>query len=198
MKVASVILAGGEGRRIGGNKPQRLLGNQRLIDRAEILARRWSAEVAIAVRETGEAAGTSLEPILDQPGIEGPLGGLASALRFADGVSCDTVLTIPADMPFLPSDLLDRLHSGKGNDAVALARSGGRLHPVCGLWSTRVLAEVPDYVAAGNSSLRGLAETVGYVAVDWPVDPLDPFFNINSLQDLAVAERLRALTEAGT
>ena len=198
MNIAAVILAGGEGRRIGGNKPQKVLGNQRLIDRAEILARRWSAKVAIAVREIGQAAGTSVVPILDQQGIEGPLGDLASALRFAKGVSCDAILTIPADMPFLPSDLLDRLDSGKGNGAVALASSGGHLHPVCGLWSTRVLEDVPRYAADAKRSLIGFAEAVGYVAVDWPVDPFDPFFNINSARDLAVAERLRVLTEAGT
>jgi molybdopterin-guanine dinucleotide biosynthesis protein A len=48
---------------------------------------------------------------------------------------------------------------------------------------------MPEYLASGRRSLRGLAETVGYVAVDWPTDPEDPFFNINTSADLVEAER---------
>jgi molybdopterin-guanine dinucleotide biosynthesis protein A len=166
-----VILAGGEGRRIGGHKPLRLLGGETLLDRALKRARDWSDDVLVATGAT------------DMPGIEGPLGGVAAAL-----VSGGDVLTIPCDMPFLPDDLAERL--GAPRAAAAIAMSAGRLHPVCALWRARARLGLADYAASGRRSLRGFAEAVGYEAVAWEADPIDPFFNVNDEEDLARAEAL--------
>jgi molybdopterin-guanine dinucleotide biosynthesis protein A len=181
MKPAVVILAGGEGSRIGGSKPMRRLGGRTLLDRAIDLAREWSDEVAIAVRTDGQVGETGVARLLDPPGLEGPLGGLASALRLRR----ETILTIPCDSPFLPNDLPKRLAAALPGFAAALARSGGRVHPVCGLWRADALAQVRAYAASGRRSLIGFAEMIGYTAVDWPEEP---FFNINSAADLAEAE----------
>jgi molybdopterin-guanine dinucleotide biosynthesis protein A len=166
-----VILAGGEGRRIGGGKPQRILGGRTLLDRALGIARQWSADVEVADGST------------DALGIEGPLGGVAGALgRGGD------IITIPCDMPFLPEDLPERLCATGA--AAALAQSGGRLHPVCALWRARAADGLAAYAASGRRSLHGFAEAIGYEAVTWPTDPIDPFFNINDADDLARAEAL--------
>ncbi|MEA3012089.1 MAG: molybdenum cofactor guanylyltransferase [Sphingomonadales bacterium] len=169
-----VILAGGEGRRIGGGKPMRRLAGETLIDRALRRARTWSDEVLVAAREGGD--------LEDDPEVEGPLGGVAAALALGGDV-----LTIPCDMPFLPDDLPARLASGK---AAALAASGGHLHPVCALWTAEAATGLPAYLATGRRSLKGFAEAVGYEAAEWPVEPYDPFFNINDEADLARAEAL--------
>jgi len=173
-----VILAGGEGRRIGGDKPARLLGGETLIERAVGIALGWSGDVHIA----GEPA-MGLPVIRDDPAIQGPLGGVAAALRLGRDV-----LTIPCDMPFLPDDLPARL--GDGAQAAAIAESGGRLHPVCALWRARAALGLADYVATGRRSLRGFAAAIGYEAVAWGTAPIDPFFNINDEDDLARAEAL--------
>ena len=188
MKVAVVILAGGEGSRIGGGKPLRVLGGKRLIDRAETMARQWSDIVAIAVREPAQAGGARATLIVDEQGIEGPLAGLAAALRFASASGCRAALTIPADMPFLPSDFGQRLSGAMENEHAAIASSGGHLHPVCGLWPVAALDEMAAYLASGRRSLKGFAEAMGFRAVEWTADP-DPFFNINSAEDVAAAER---------
>jgi molybdopterin-guanine dinucleotide biosynthesis protein A len=164
------ILAGGEGRRIGGGKPERLLGGMTLIERALRRARDWSDDVRVA---TGES---------DVPGIGGPLGGVAAALELGA-----PVLTIPCDMPFLPDDLAARL---VGDRPATLAASGGRLHPVCALWRPEAKAGLAAYLATKRRSLTGFAEAVGYEAVEWPIDPIDPFFNVNDEADLARAEEL--------
>lgn len=190
MKFAVVILAGGEGRRIGGEKPRRMLGGKTLMARAEAMARHWSDLSAASIRTSGQVNCTALDCIFDEPGIDGPLAGLVAALRFARDAGREAVLTIPADMPFLPADLAGRLTQAIGNAAAALARSGGRLHPVCGLWSTRTLETLPGYLASKRLSLKGLAETAGCIAVDWPATPIDPFFNINSEEDLRHAEEM--------
>lgn len=169
-----VILAGGEGRRIGGGKPERLLGGLSLIERALARARTWSDAVLVAAREGGD--------LEDDPAVEGPLGGVAAALALGGDV-----LTIPCDMPFLPDDLPARLVSGK---AATLAASGGHLHPVCALWKAEAAAGLPVFLATGRRSLKGFAEAVGYETVEWPAEPVDPFFNINDAADLARAEIL--------
>ena len=169
-----VILAGGEGSRIGGSKPQRLLGGETLLDRALRRARDWSSEVLVAAREGGD--------IQDDPAIEGPLGGVAAALALGGDV-----LTIPCDMPFLPDDLPVRLAS---NAAATVAASGGRIHPVCALWKARAYQALPAYLARGRRSLTGFAEIVEYQIVEWDSEPLDPFFNVNDPADLARAETM--------
>jgi molybdopterin-guanine dinucleotide biosynthesis protein A len=93
-------------------------------------------------------------------------------------------------MPLTPSDLADRLAEALGSQGAALAASGGRLHPVCGLWRVEALGALPAYAATGRRSLKGFAAEVGFTAVDWPVEPLDPFFNVNTPEDLARAEAL--------
>ena len=190
MKIAVVILAGGEGSRIGGNKPMRLLGGRRLIDHAEALARQWSDILAVAIRDAAQVERDQLERIVDEEGIEGPLAGLAGALRFGSVAGQDAVLTIPADMPFLPADLGERLSTEIGQHGAAIASSGGRLHPICGLWRVSALEELDGYLATDRRSLKGFAEAIGFCVVDWPAERQDPFFNINSAAELAIAERM--------
>jgi len=166
---------------MGGGKPLRLLGGRTLLDRALDRARGWSDEVAIAVRHANQIEEWSVPMLIDPPGLEGPLGGLASAIR----LKRPAVLTIPCDMPFLPDDLLKRLTAALPGHGAALAASDGFVHPVCGLWRTDALTQARRYAASGRRSLIGFAETIGYAAVEWPGDP---FFNINSPEDLAEAE----------
>jgi len=187
--VAVVILAGGEGTRIGGRKPLLTLGGERLIDRAVQLARQWSDAVAVAVRDASQVERCGIEVICDREDVEGPLGGLASGLGFAHGRECQLLLTIPADMPFLPTDLLERLAGALKGHSCALASSGGHVHPVCGLWSVRAADRLDSYIETGQRSLRGFGEWIGCATLEWPTAPIDPFFNINSPEDLAEAER---------
>lgn len=189
MKVAAVILAGGEGRRMGGGKPLRALAGRTLLARAAERACAWSDCAAIAIRDAAQAAHTSLPLIVDEAGIAGPLGGLVAGLRFASDRGRDALLTLPADMPFLPDDLGARLALEIGGHGAAIAASDGHAHPVCALWRCSVIDLLPAYLATGRRSLMGLAELAGHCLVEWPGGPGDPFFNINSPDDLAKAER---------
>jgi molybdopterin-guanine dinucleotide biosynthesis protein A len=188
-----VVLAGGEGRRIGGAKATRVLGGHTLLERALERAAGWSDHVAVAVRAEDQAVPAGVDLLTDDPAIPGPLAGIASALRFAASRGAETVLTLPCDAPFLPDDLADRLTEALTPVAgVALARSGGQLHPTCALWRAGrgPLAALGAYATTGRGALMGLADAVGFIAVDWPAEPLDPFFNINTAEDLARAEAL--------
>lgn len=188
--LAVAVLAGGMGSRLGGGKPLIVLGGKPLVERAFERGRSWSNCMVVSLRSADQAGPIALPWIADAPGIEGPLAGLASALEWASQQGANDVLTIPCDMPFLPEDLPQRLQSGIGELGAAIAASGGNLHPVCGLWRTAALAEIPDYCALGKRSLQGFARHIGFAEVEWPVTPRDPFFNINSPADLAAAEAL--------
>ena len=188
MKLGVVLLAGGEGRRIGGAKPSRMLGGRSLLDWVLAAARAWSDDIRIAVRSSDPAAGLGLEILVDDPSIGGPLAGIASALRHAESSGLDAVLTLPCDTPFLPTDLPERLLSALEGVLAVLASSGRALHPTCGLWARSAAEALPVYLASGRRSIRGFAAGIGHAEVEWPVEPVDPFFNINDLADLAQAE----------
>jgi molybdenum cofactor guanylyltransferase len=197
LSVPIVILAGGEGRRIGGAKAHQKLGGISLLDHMIAKAKGYGPDVAVAVAADDQL---DLPPDLmrlpDKVAGLGPLSALQSALLYAEAKGARHVLLVPCDTPFLPSDLASRLAHAIGDAQAALPVSGEHLHPTCGLWSTTAAAPLSDYVATGRRSLKGFADVLGYVAVDWPEMPDDPFFNINSPDDLAAAQQrlnLRAM-----
>jgi molybdopterin-guanine dinucleotide biosynthesis protein A len=186
--VAVVILAGGEGKRMGGGKPLRMFGGERLIDRSVCVARRWSDRVAVAIRDRSQVTAVPADLIADED-VAGPLGGLISGMKFAREEGKARLLAIPADMPFLPHDLLDRLRQAIADKGCAMAESGGHVHPVCSLWRVSAAAQAENYATSGRRSLKGLAGCIGFVTVEWQAEPVDPFFNINTRDDLAEAAR---------
>lgn len=187
--MVTVVLAGGEGRRMGGAKPLRRLGDTTLVGRAVALGRTYSPVVAVAVRDADQVAGAvDACLLLDDPAIEGPLAGLASALGFARQRKVACVLTLPCDSPCLPDDLAARLLAALDGSDVAVAQSNGRLHPVCALWRTSALDALAAYLASGRRSLKGFAATVGMTVVDWPGADIDVFANANTPEDLVALQ----------
>jgi len=181
-----VVLAGGQGRRMGGSKPLRAYGATTLIGRSLKLARGYGQTVAVAVRDPMQVGGAHVAHcLIDDPCVGGPIAGLASGLAFAGRRGARAVLTMPCDAPDLPADLAVRLRASlAANVAVAVAASCGRLQPTCALWRAETAALLPAYIASGRSSLRGFAEACGMIEVSWAVDAGDPFANANTLEDL--------------
>ncbi|MEO6248191.1 MAG: molybdenum cofactor guanylyltransferase [Sphingomicrobium sp.] len=189
--IAVVVLAGGAGRRIGGDKPLQMLAGRSLLDHALTLAQCWSPLVGISVRESASAVHCTGAPYLIDTVGGGPIAGIASALAFGRSKGSSFVLTIPCDTPFLPTDMPKRLTEALSPPSTAvIAASGGRLHPSCGLWRVGADAALPAYLATGRSSLNGFAKALGAESVEWPVARSDPFFNINSKTDLIEAEQI--------
>ncbi|WP_374534028.1 molybdenum cofactor guanylyltransferase [Phenylobacterium sp.] len=186
----TVLLAGGEGRRMGGAKPLRLLDGRPLLDHGLRIARaQGPGPLAVAVRTPGQVGGRSDVPLLLDPiDCVGPLAGLASALAFAEACGAGQVLTLPCDAPRLPLDLGARLAGALApGDQVAMAFSRGRLHPTCALWRVSTRAALDAYRASGGRSLKGLAQSAGVSVVDWGDPDPDPFVNLNTPEDLAAA-----------
>lgn len=184
---AIVIAAGGDGVRIGGAKPSRMLGGRRLIDHALAWAGRHADTVALAVRLRDADWGTGLPLLADRHDGIGPISALANAFQFARDQRRPAVLMIGCDMPFLPENLLEKLQAAFSGHGAAMPVSGGRRHPMAALWAPDVPA-IEAYIAHGGQSLWRFAQTVGMAEVTWDDAP-DPFQNINHLADLAAAEQ---------
>jgi len=83
-----------------------------------------------------------------------------------------------------------RLAAAPGD--LVVARSGARLHPTFGRWPASLVPALNAYMAEGQRKLQNFMEQQTLTAVDWPVEPFDPFFNVNTPLDLAVAEMIAA------
>lgn len=199
----AVILAGGLARRIGGgDKPTRQIGGQTIL--ARVIARLASQCGGLILNANGDPARFAafrLPVIADSVAdFPGPLAGILAALDWAaeQRSGIQWIVSAPGDCPFLPRDLLARLHRARSEqDAqLAVASSGGRTHPVVGLWDVTLRDELRQ--ALTSEGLRKVdLWTARYrlATVSWPTAPFDPFFNINTADDLAEAERLVALDD---
>lgn len=186
----TVVFAGGAGRRMGGDKPARLLEGRSLLDHALEIAERQGGAVAVAVRSPVQVGHRRDVPLLvDRPDCQGPLAGLISAVSFAEDRGAASVLTLPCDAPRLPADLGTRLNAALADNVqAALARSHGQIHPACALWRVSIGSALEAYREAGGRSLKGLAGSVGMSLADWgDIDP-DPFMNLNTVAELEEAE----------
>src|SRR5262249_1224782 len=127
----------------------------------------------------------------------GPLAGILAALDWmaANRPAVKRVLSTAADCPFLPRDLVVRLEAARAaeNAELAVAASDGQTHPVIGLWSVKLREELRH--ALVKEDIRKIDRwTARYplATATWPVTPLDPFFNANTVDDIAGADRLAA------
>jgi len=129
-------------------------------------------------------------------GLPGPLAGVLAAMQWA---GAGHVATVPGDAPFLPRDLLAKLAAAReaSGAVIAVATSGGRLHPVVALWPARLAADLRRaLVEEGLRKVESWIDRYPNVRVEFPHEPVDPFFNVNRPEDLAEAERLCRLYPA--
>lgn len=191
------ILAGGEGRRLGGvDKATLKVGGQRMIDRLVDLVRPQCLDFALCLQtQTAWAAETGLEILLDRPAAgRGPLGGICAALHWASHHADQPqwLVTAPVDLPFLPDTLVEQLTHTDSD--IAVAQSGERDHYIVAAWRTHLADALDLALRDGPLPVHSFQSLHAVSHVTWPVEPRDPFLNINTPEDVKHAERL--LTEA--
>ncbi len=201
--VPGVLLAGGLARRIGGgDKPLREIGGHTIL--ARVIARLAPQCDCLALSANGDPlrfASFGLPVLAD--GVKqnpGPLAGVLAGLDWAAAhrPGAQWILSAPGDCPFLPRDLVARLRqavSAQGAE-LAVAASQGRTHPVVGLWKVGLRDALRQaLVVEGLRKVGGWTGRYRVATVAWPAEPLDPFFNANTVEDLAEAERLAAIDD---
>lgn len=199
-RVLGVILAGGLSRRMGGgDKALRPVAGRTALARvAGRLGPQCAAMVLSANGDAGRFAGAGLAVVPDGvPGFAGPLAGILAALDHAAAHRPDLadVASVAADTPFVPRDLVQRLLRARAEAGatLAIAASGGRRHPAIGLWPVALRAELRRALEAGERRVAAFAERHPLALAAWPMEPVDPFFNVNRPEDLATADALAAL-----
>jgi molybdopterin-guanine dinucleotide biosynthesis protein A len=197
-KTIGLILAGGLARRMGGgDKPRTSIGGVTILSRVlDRLKPQCTRLILNANGDPARFADTGLPVIADDvPGFAGPLAGILAGLDWTAAHAPDvaTVASVPGDCPFLPRDLVVRLHQARAasGQPLACARSGEWRHPVVGLWPVALRADLRR--ALTEQDLRKIelwTARHGVALADWPAEPVDPFFNVNTPEDATAAERL--------
>ncbi len=197
-----LVLAGGLARRMGGgDKALIKIGRSTIIDR--VLATLSGQCVDIVINANGAPArfaDTGCVVVPDSlPDFPGPLAGILAGLDWlaAQDNGIEWLLSVPGDCPFLPDDLVERLHAARrqmgAGVPLACARSGDWRHPVVGLWPLALRADLRRAVTEeGVRGVEVFTARHGIAIADWPDQPVDPFLNVNTSDDVAKAQAIAA------
>jgi len=195
-----LVLAGGLARRMGGGDKARIrIGCETILTR--VLARLTPQCAAVILNANGDPArfaDTALPVVPDSvPDFAGPLAGILAGLDWAvaHAPKIVDIASVPGDCPFLPTDLVERLHAARraGGQSLACARSGDWRHPVVGLWPVALRNDLRQaLVGEGLHKIEAWTARHGVAIAEWPDAPVDPFFNVNTPEDVIEAERLAA------
>ncbi len=189
-EICGLVLAGGQGRRMGGvDKGLQLLQGRPLIQHVIERLRPQVASVLINANQNHARYEEFGCPVLPDRvgGFAGPLAGLDAGLRATDA---PFIVTVPCDSPFLPHDLVMRLASARSRiDAdVAVARTGSQPHPVFALVCTRVRPHLADFLDRGERKIDSWYASLAVVEVAFD-DEAGSFANINTRAELAQHDR---------
>ena len=201
-----LVLAGGLARRMGGgDKGLIRIGGATILERA--LARVGPQCAGLIINANGDPARFARFglPVVadDVAGFAGPLAGILAGLDWlaANAPAIGWLASVPGDCPFLPRDLVRRLHAARVAAGVPLAcaKSGDWRHPVVGLWPVDLRTDLRRAVVAeGLRKIEVWTARHGVALAEWPAEPVDPFFNVNTPEDAAQAQRFAALEESLT
>jgi molybdopterin-guanine dinucleotide biosynthesis protein A len=197
-KPLGLILAGGLARRMGGgDKALITIGGETILSR--VLARLAPQCAAVIINANGDPArfaNTRLPIVPDLiPDFAGPLAGVLAGLDWAAAhmPKIADVVSVPGDCPFPPRDLVARLAAARAAERkpLACARSGDWRHPVVGLWPVELREDLRRALLDEHlHKIEIWTARHGVAIADWPVTPIDPFFNVNTPEDAAAADRI--------
>ena len=181
--VTGIVLAGGQGRRMGGvdkglqpyrGKPMVQWAIERFAPQVEEL-------VVNANQHPAEYARFGYRVVPDElGGFAGPLAGLHAGMKAARH---ELIATAPCDSPFLPLDLVARLRGSLGANQLAVARTGAQPHPVFAMMNKGVLASLESFLAGGGRKIDQWYAALQVVEVAFD-DEADAFRNINTREEL--------------
>ncbi|MCQ1855270.1 molybdenum cofactor guanylyltransferase MobA [Neorhizobium galegae] len=197
-KPPGLILAGGKSSRMGTDKAFLTIGDDRIL--AHVVRRLLPQVSEITLNAPmGFPNPLGLRLLPDPvPGQIGPLAGVLAGLLDIQARSLEAthLLTVPSDSPFVPADLVPRLEAEAGDpNAIVIAASDGRDHPVFGLWPVSIAGDLETWLSdPDNRRIMGFLErhrmeTVEFQMVETRQGVLDPFLNINTPEDLQEARR---------
>ena len=181
----------------GGDKALQPLGSATLLD--HVIARLRPQCALLALNANGDPARFArfglpvlADPLPDHPG---PLAGVLAGLDWAAGLGAEAIVTAAADTPFFPRDLAARLRQAARDEGKPIALAAApdetgapRRHPTFGLWPVALRDDLRRELAGGMRKIVLWASRHGAATALFEADAVDPFFNVNTPQDMARAQ----------
>jgi molybdenum cofactor guanylyltransferase len=207
--ITGVLLAGGQSRRMfahdgpgGGDKGLLDMAGKPML--GHVIARLKPQVSALVINANGDPARFTAFNLPVTPdtitGHVGPLAGVLAGMRWATEhtPSASHVATVSTDAPFLPADLIARLSAGLTPKSIALASSGGEVHPVIGLWPVALATDLDQALRDGVRKVLAWTDRHDTKIIDFAFhrvgsQEIDPFFNANTPAELDEARALLAL-----
>jgi molybdenum cofactor guanylyltransferase len=195
-----ILLAGGRASRMGGgDKCLKEVGGLTLLAHVVDRLAPQCALLILSANGTAERFADFALPVCgdDVPDFAGPLAGILAGLDFAAArdPAMSWALSAPADTPFLPDDLVARLDAARRSQGAVLAsaRSGRTAHSAVALWPVSLRHDLRHaLVDGGIRKVSAFLSRYRLAYADWDVEPFDPFFNVNTAEDLLAAETIWA------
>lgn len=199
-KTLGLILAGGLARRMGGGDKALIdIAGRTILERVvEVMAPQCDGIVLNANGDASRFAAFGLAVVPDEiPDFAGPLAGILAGLDWAALHRPDIawIASVPGDCPFLPSNLVAKLHAARvsANKPLACAKSGDWRHPVAGLWPVTLRADLRHALVDEDlHKIEVWTARHGVAIAEWPDRPVDPFLNVNTPEDRARAVAIAA------
>jgi len=192
-KILGVVLAGGKSLRFGEDKSQVKLNNKSLIDHilSEILTE--FKELLIVSNNSIEFnKSEKISIISDFKNNLGPLGGVLTAMKWIKDNNKDYqwISTFPTDTPFFKNQILKDFHDkiNLKNGKLFFIKSNNTRHNIFGLWSIDLADKLEQDLENGDRKVEDWANKVGVNIIDMQFEKNDPFFNINTKEDLEKAK----------
>jgi molybdenum cofactor guanylyltransferase len=194
-----LVLAGGLARRMGGGDKALLkIGNETILDRVVARLEPQCPHIILnANGDPGRFERFELPVVADDiPDFAGPLAGILAGLDWAAAnTEIEWLASVAGDCPFAPRDLVERLHEARRKEGMPLAcaKSGDWRHPVAGVWPISLRADLRRaLMEEGLHKIEVWTARHGVAIAEWDDQPVDPFFNVNTPEDLAAAAEIAA------
>ncbi|MBM3630541.1 MAG: molybdenum cofactor guanylyltransferase [Alphaproteobacteria bacterium] len=194
--ILGVVLAGGQSKRFGLDKSQVILNGKILID--YILSEihdEFSEILIITNNEIDHMNSKKISKIKDFKKDLGPLGGVLTAMKWVKqfNKNFQWIYTFPTDTPFFKKECLqDFLKKIKFHDSkLFFIKSNNTRHNIFGLWSLKLLDQLEDdLINKGKRKVETWANSIGVKVINIDFEKFDPFFNINTKEDLKIANKI--------
>lgn len=193
--ILPVVLAGGKSKRFGEDKSQVQLGSKILIDYilSEII-NDFNEVIIVANKPIKHLSSDKITKIKDYRKDLGPLGGVFSAMKWVknNNKKYQWIVTFPSDTPFFKKNILENFYNriNEKESELFFIKSNDKRHNIFGLWCVDLVDQLEKDLENGARKVEKWANTIGVKTINMSFEKEDPFFNINTKEDLEKAEKI--------
>ena len=195
-KIISVLIAGGKSRRFGGGiKTLTKINGESIFEKIIDVLKKQNTNILINSNYKNEVFHKTNFPIIEDldNNFQGPLAGIYACMKWLNKkkFNTDWLLTVPSDTPFLPNNLLEIFKSKlKNKTNILIARSNGKIHPIIGMWNISLYNNLKNELESENRKIMEWVYKNNFDFVDFNNRNYDPFFNINTKEDIVEAQNI--------